>query len=263
MSELLDHFDTHGWVRLPGAFSAAEAAAMRDATWAMLEAGGVRRDDPSTWRSERPSHLQKLKGHPAFRAVGTDEVHDAIRIVIGRTVAIDLPPSDWGAFFLVFPDRTARPWGVPAAGWHLDAPYTAPLRPAGGVKVHAMFGDVPARTGGAMQIVSGSHRLVHRWFDAHPPRPGARSASNRKAVLAGVPYFRDLTRVDDDDGRGRIERFHDRVEDVDGVPVQVRENTATAGDVLLMHPLLLHAPPAAHRGDAPRFLLNKDLHPGC
>ena len=58
----------------------------------------------------------------------------------------------------------------------------------------------------------------------------------------------------------RIERFHERVELVDGIPLQVLENTATAGDVILMHPLLLHAPPTANLGSTPRFLLNKDIY---
>lgn len=36
----------------------------------------------------------------------------------------------------------------------------------------AMFGDVAPRCGG-MLILSGSHRLVHRWFLDHPPRRDA------------------------------------------------------------------------------------------
>ena len=38
------------------------------------------------------------------------------------------------------------------------------------------------------------------------------------------------------------------------------ENTATAGDVILMHPLLLHAPPTTNLGCTPRFLLNKAIY---
>jgi hypothetical protein len=106
-----------------------------------------------------------------------------------------------------------------------------------------------------MLIVSGSHRLVHRWFLEHPPRRGARSAESRKSLLSH-PYLRDLCTPGNDEARSA--RFL-RVEDVDGIPLQVLENTASAGDVLLMHPLLLHAPPAAHVGALPRFLLNKDL----
>ena len=59
----------------------------------------------------------------------------------------------------------------------------------------------------------------------------------------------------------RIARFHECVEEVDGIPLQVIENTASAGDVILMHSLLLHAAaPAAHLGTQPRFLLNQDIH---
>jgi hypothetical protein len=47
---------------------------------------------------------------------------------------------------------------------------------------------------------------------------------------------------------------------VDGIPLQVVEITASAGDVILMQPLLLHAAaPAAHLGSQPRFLLNRDI----
>ena len=58
----------------------------------------------------------------------------------------------------------------------------------------------------------------------------------------------------------RFARFHERVEEVDGIPLQVLENTAPAGDVIRMHPLPLHAPPTTHLGSRPRFLLNKDIY---
>jgi hypothetical protein len=119
-----------------------------------------------------------------------------------------------------------------------------------------MFGDVERRAGG-MNIISGSHRLVHKWFGEHPPRPGARGAELRKSVHRH-PYLRDLCTAGA--AAARIERFHLRVEEADGIPLQVLENTASAGDVILMHPLLLHAPPVTHLGEAPRFLLNKDLY---
>ncbi len=61
----------------------------------------------------------------------------------------------------------------------------------------------------------------------------------------------------------RIARFHQRAEEVDGIPLQVIENTGSAGDVILMQSLLLHAAaPAAHLGPQPRFVLNKDIVQG-
>jgi ectoine hydroxylase-related dioxygenase (phytanoyl-CoA dioxygenase family) len=196
--------------------------------------------------------LQHLKTEPEFAAVGTGRTVAAISTVLGDQEWH--APRDWGAFFIVFPAPGL--WSVPWDGWHLDADYAGQLSPPRGVKVHAMFGDVEPRAGG-MNVVSGSHRVVRRWFERNPPPPGARAALLRKAVLHGVPYLRDL--CTDGDPDARIARFHDRVETVDGVPLRVLENTATAGDVILMHPLLLHAAPVAHLGTQPRFLLNQDI----
>jgi len=42
---------------------------------------------------------------------------------------------------------------------------------------------------------------------------------------------------------------------VDGIPLQVVENTGAAGDVMLLHPLTLHVA-APNNGAAPRFLLS-------
>ncbi len=72
-------------------------------------------------------------------------------------------------------------------------------------------------------------------------------------------YLRELGT----DRRGRPGRTHRPVrrrdEVVDGMPVQVVELTATAGDVILIHPLVLHTRPT-NAGSQPRFLLNKDLY---
>lgn len=246
------HFHAHGWARVGGAFSADDAAAMRAAVWRALGETGIVGDDPGTWRKERPDRLQHLKATPVFGAVGSAQTVSAIdQVLAGQPWR---RPSDWGAFFILFP--TTRRWNVPCDGWHIDADYAGPLAPPKGVKIHAMFGDVMPRAGG-MTILSGSHRLVHRWFVEHPPRPGARGAELRRSVLR-YPYLRDLCTPGD--ASARIQRFHDRVEEVDGIPLRVLENTATAGDVFLMHPLLLHAPPTTHLGSAPRFLLNKDIY---
>ncbi len=73
-------------------------------------------------------------------------------------------------------------------------------------------------------------------------------------------YLRELgTDPGEGDENARIARFVDSVEAVNGVPLQVVELTATAGDVILIHPLVLHTRPT-NAGTQPRFLLNKDLY---
>ncbi len=200
--------------------------------WQALGKVGIVRDDPSTWTKTRPEHLQHLKSDPAFGAIGTERTIDAIRQVLeGQALPL---PKNWGAFFLHFP--TGGEWAIPSSGWHMDGDYTGALMPPCGILIHAMLNDVAARCGGT-NILSGSHRLVHRWFTEHPPAPGA-------------PGDRTL----------RIARFHEQVEEIDGIPLQVVENTAAAGDLILMHSLLLHAVPAAHLGEQPRFVLSSGMH---
>lgn len=248
----LEHFRAHGWVRAPAAFRAEDAARMCDVIWDALAKTGIRRDDSSTWTTARPEHLQHLKGNPAFRAIGTERTIGAIEDVLeGQSWE---RPGDWGAFFLQFP--VGREWDVPSTGWHVDGNYAGRLSPPCGVKVHAMLTDVAPRCGG-VNIVSGSHRLVHKWFSENPPPAGSKAAQLRKS-LGRHPYVRDLCAGGT--AAARIARFHERVEESDGIPLQVIEITASAGDVILMHTLLLHAgAPAANLGRQPRFLLNKDF----
>ena len=247
----LEHFRASGWVRVRGAFGAADAAAMCEVIWEGLGRTGIRREDPATWTRTRPEHLQHLKAHPAFRAIGTARTIGAISEVLeGQSLPL---PKNWGAFFLHFP--TGGDWDVPSSGWHMDGDYMGALTPPRGVLIHAMLSPVGARCGGT-NILSGSHRLVHEWFRAHPAAKGTRSAQLRKS-LQRHPYLRDLCTPGNP--AQRIRRFHDQVEEIDGISLQVLENTAEAGDVILMHSLLLHAVPAAHLGTQPRFLLSSSV----
>jgi ectoine hydroxylase-related dioxygenase (phytanoyl-CoA dioxygenase family) len=188
-----------------------------------------------------------LKHDPAFRAVGGRALFAAIDAIFdGRSYR---PPKDWGAFFIAFPG--AEEWCVPHGGWHVDAHYASALWPARGVKTFALLGDVAPR-GGGTQIVSGSHRLLHGWFRDNPPPAGARSAEMRR-LLQAHPYVRDLHRpgpIED-----RIARFHRQTEESDGIPLRVVEATGAAGDVILLHPLILHVA-APNTSSTPRLLLS-------
>ena len=253
--QTIEHFRVRGWMRVSGAFDSAAAASMRDVVWDGLANVGVRRDAPSTWTIERPTKLQKLRDHTAFKAVGSARLLTAIDAIL-ETQDYE-KPKRWGAIFVAFP--TKDEWGVPASGWHIDANYASQLSPPKGVQIHALFGYIAHRSG-ATQILSGSHRLTHKWFKDHPPPAGVRSADMRRS-LQTHPYIRDLHI--DGDREDRIDRFMNHVEDVDGIPLQVVENTGAAGDVILLHPLTLHVA-APNNGAVPRFLLSgavtTDMH---
>src|SRR5215510_710601 len=204
----LERFRTYGWVRIPDAFSAEDAAAMCNVIWGELAKVGIRRNEPSTWTTARPDHLQHLKGDPVFRAIGSKRTISAIDEVLeGQPWQ---RPRDWGAFFLQFPTGSA--WDVPSTGWHIDGDYQGRLLPPSGVKVHAMLTDVGPRCGGA-NILSGSHRLVHKWFTENPPPQSIRRGVQVRRWLKQHTYLWDLCTPGDPGDR--IARFHDRVEEVD------------------------------------------------
>jgi phytanoyl-CoA dioxygenase PhyH len=234
-------------MRVRSVFSRDKAAAMRSAAWRALANIGISESDPSTWIKERPEHLQQLKADPAFRAVGNARLLAAIDAVLeGQAYE---RPKNWGALFLAFPSM--HPWNVPSRGWHADANYLSALSPPAGVRTHALLGDVAPRAGGTL-IISGSHRLVHKHFTDNPPPAGARGADYRKLLLRH-PYIRDLHT--EGDATERAARFMRSAETHDGIPLQVVENTGTAGDVILLHPLVLHVA-TSNNGNSPRFLLS-------
>jgi Phytanoyl-CoA dioxygenase (PhyH) len=242
-----EHFLAHGWMRVRAAFSASEAAAMREAVWRTLATVGISDRDPSSWTVERPGHLQNVRSDPVFRAVGSARLLEAIDAALaGQAYAT---PKNWGSAFVAFPSTQA--WSVPSDGWHIDANYLSALSPPDGIRIHALFGDVAPRAGGTL-IVSGSHRLVHKYFADNPPPAGARGADYRK-WLQRHAYIRDLHGVSAPSAR--VTRFLERIEEHDGIALQVVENHGMAGDVMLLHPLLLHVA-TSNAGHQPRFLLS-------
>lgn len=176
------------------------------------------------------------------------------------TPTTSVAPADSGALFVLF--STSRPWRVPWKSWHVDHGWHDPKAPLRELKVHAHFGVAEARAGG-MTIVVGSHHVVDAIVRSLPPfRRGTRAEVIRRTIMRAHPYLRAPgTEVGDDAAahRTRIERFVDREEELLGFPVRVVENTAAPGDVLLMHPLILHTRPT-HARTTSRFLLNKDLY---
>jgi hypothetical protein len=245
--QTLEHFRERGFMRVRGAFSGHEAAAMRAAVWRVLQRSNIREGDPATWTTERPTHLQELKDDPIFGAAWGPRTRAAIGQIL--ECASCPSPRSWGGFFITFPH--AGEWNVPWRAWHVDARYTSTLAPPEGVRLHALMGEVEPRSGASV-LLAGSHKLLHRWFKNHPPQPGARGIDHRKSLMSH-PYIRDLHEEAGADER--IARFMERAEEHDGTELQVVENIGAAGDVILVHPLLLHTA-SLNAGRAPRFLLS-------
>lgn len=157
---------------------------MCDVIWTALAKAGILRNDPSTWTTARPVHLQHLKTDPAFRTIGTKRTIQAIDEVLeGQTWQ---KPRDWGAFFLQFP--IGREWDIPSSGWHIDGDYAGPLSPPCGVKIHAMLTDVGPRCGGVNILSGGFERIQLR------PKLEARSSVNRSngTRTFGISALREM-----------------------------------------------------------------------
>src|SRR5262249_44179318 len=107
----VQHFRTHGWMRVAGAFAGDAAGLMRGAVWDALAVDGIDRDRPATWTVERPTHLQRLKDDPAFQAVGGERLRAALdEVFAGQPYET---PKNWGAFFIAFP--ATQEWRIPSS----------------------------------------------------------------------------------------------------------------------------------------------------
>ena len=104
--------------------------------------------------------------------------------------------------------------------------------------------------GGGTVVLAGSHRLAAHWARHAPAGDPGRSRTVRDGVFGSAPWFGNLRRAGEPDAhRALVEGAV-----VDGVPVRAVELTGEPGDVVFLHPHLLHAA-APNRADRPRFMV--------
>ena len=218
---LAEEYAREGVVRLPGAIPANDVKAMAAALWRKLEA--------RPGRAARPSQLSSKAGE--FDAMASPMVRALLDEVLGDWEE----PARWGVPLVAF--RTGeRRWDVPHQHWHLDLG----IRPDEDRRLARVFAILePSRPGGGgTGYVAGSHRL----FEALARQQGRKLPSAKaKALLAErAPWFAALSSPLA--GEDRVRRFMEDGAEVDGVHVRVCEMLGEPGDVILMHPMMLHAP---------------------
>jgi ectoine hydroxylase-related dioxygenase (phytanoyl-CoA dioxygenase family) len=159
-------------------------------------------------------------------------------------VAGPCDPNDWGGPLVTFP--TSGTWSVPRRGWHLDLPVRGAPETTLAVKWLGYLEPVRPHAGGTV-VIAGSHRLVAAWrHQAVPDDPG-RSPDVRDAIFALDPWFAGLTSGESGPVREQALAAGAHVRDVD---VRVVELDGEAGDVVLVHPHLLHAAAPNHGSEA-------------
>jgi hypothetical protein len=247
-----ERFVETGLLRVDGAFSPEQAAAMRSAVLRHVERrSGIRFDDPASWPGPHAINFQGLKRSPAMQALlDCDGVRTALVAAFG--------PGEWarpkpGAqVLLTFP--TAGPWVLPHGTWHTDYWIERPSWPALGVKVFAFLGDVEPAGGGTL-VLSGSHRLVER-FAADMPSGTTTSSRLWRQFMQRDPWLHDVYWAGSEPER--TQRLLGAEHVVDGVTVGVVELTGRPGDVVLTHMDVLHTA-APNTRPTPRLMLGKSI----
>jgi hypothetical protein len=241
-----DLFDRDGVVALPGFLPAPEAAAMADALWADLRRRfAIDRRNPATWAVERPMHFQDVIRAGAFARLaelGYPQLADAF-LGEGWTHAADR----WAQPLVTF--RTGE-WDVPHAGWHLDLPAAPSLERMPALRVFCFLEPV-APLGGGTNYIAGSHRAVIDRARQGGRSGGWRSAHMRAALTAEEPWLAALTSPG---GGDRVRRFMSAGAKMRGIDVRVGEMTGEPGDVIVMHPAMIHCG-APNALEQPRMML--------
>jgi len=246
-----DEFDRVGLLRLSAAIAASEAEAMCVRVWADLEKRhGVRRGACETWPRAQATGFQSLNRSGAFSAMANPVVMGVLDDLLGDGGW--RAPKRWGLALVTFPN--AEVWDVPHRSWHFDfmAPAAAATLP--GIRIFGFLNHVLPGGGGTLGV-AGSHRLVRDRSACGEASDEGHSAELRKTLMREEPWLRALCSPG---GGDRVQRFMHEGAVRAGVELRVVEMTGAPGDVIVMHPWLLHAA-APNCRDQPRIMVGQAI----
>jgi phytanoyl-CoA dioxygenase PhyH len=219
----VEQFLRHGFVVLEDCFPREVAEEWTAHAFTRL---GCLPDDPATWALPR-IHMPGVRRQEllafAPRAWG------AACELLGGEGRVRQPCMVTDGFIINFRHGAGRSWRPPSAaspGWHKDGDFFRHFldSPEQGLLTLILWSDIEPRGGGTF-IACDSVPVVARYLAAHPE--GIRPARLEiRELIAGCHEFVELT--------GR------------------------AGDIVLLHPYVLHAASANHSG-RPRFLTNPPI----
>ena len=219
----VDSFVEHGYVMLRGCFTREDAQPWLDEAWIRL---GYDPHDSDTW-------VQKRVHMPSLRHVEVcdfaPKVWGAACELLGGEDRIEQPYT-WGNGFIanlgVGADREWEPPSASSPDWHKDGDFFRHFldSPEQGLLTIVLWSDIEHRGGGTF-VAADSVAPVARLL-----------AERREGVLPDDFDYEDL-----------ISQCTSFV-----------ETTGRLGDVVLMHPYMLHAVSQNHRGTA-RFITNPPI----
>ena len=235
-------FDARGVLRLPGFYAAETIAPMADAVWADLaERLGMIRGRPETWTTVRPARFQQLTHGPLFDSLGSADLRRLADGLLGEGAWE--PPRQWGQPLVTFPSQ--RP-DQPRPVWHFDLPGNAWRPPLPGLRLFT-FLEPTAPAGGGTLHLCGSHRLAQDIIRSTGPMP---SAILRKKLAAAHAWIADLITASTEAISARV----GETATIGASAVSIAEMTGAPGDLIVMHPLMLHGV-AHNRSDRVRMMV--------
>ena len=205
-AEELENFTHNGYITLKNCFTAEDVEDWINRGWARI---GVDRDDPSDWDEKRVH----LSSHESVDArVLAPRAWDGAMQLLGGEDRAELPWQWSDGFIANLGVGDDRPWDAPGPdlrGWHKDGDFFRHFldSPEQGLLTIVLWTDMHHRGGGTF-IAPDSIGVVARYLAQHP-----------EGVLP-----------DDIDIDGLVHQCHEFV-----------ELTGELGDVVLMHPYMLHA----------------------
>jgi hypothetical protein len=224
-SKDIEQFVREGFVRIPGAI---DRTFCEQQTRHAFDRLGYDPSDPDTW-TEAKIHMP---GSQRWKVADiAPRAWDAMKTLVGGESRIKEPEqTEWAdGFILNLRYRAEEPWSPPGSehpGWHKDGDFFYHFldSPEQGLLCAIYWSDV-AHRGGGTYIIPDSIAAVAQLLN-----------ENREGLAPGDPRWKELP--------GKCRDF--------------REVTAKAGDVILMHPFLLHASSQNMLG-VPRFMTNPPL----
>jgi hypothetical protein len=218
--EQIQHFLDYGFVHLTDCFDTEFAAQSTAAAFNRL---GYVEADPSTW--ERP--IIHMSNESVVQVKDfSPKAYGAFCDLLGGEDRIAQPVQWWDGYIVNFKLGAEREWVSPspeAGGWHKDGDFFWHFldSPEQGLLVIAVWRDIVPQGGGTF-IACDSVKPIAEYLNNH--REGLHPFENRFGGL--ISECQDF-----------------------------REVTAKAGDVIILHPYMLHASSQNHSGKA-RFITN-------
>ena len=220
----IDHFLTHGYIKLSNCFTKSQSESITHNVWTRL---GMDPNDKSTWHTLRTNmpahnHFEASEFAPkAWRAIGE---------LLGGQDKISDKNREWGDGLIVNlgsaegEGKETDPRDLDE--WHVDGDFFVHFldSPEQGLLVIPLFTDIAPGGGGTM-ICPAAIPVMAAHLRDHPegvsPRMTPRAQNPNFEPEVGLKFFNDVA---------KSMRREDFV-----------EVTGKVGDVFLLHPLMLHA----------------------